>query len=45
MPDDEDPLPVPAQRQVAQEPANQGHRLPPAFTAGIGPVQVAAAAR
>jgi hypothetical protein len=38
--DDQNPLPVPAQRQVGQEPANAGGGLPPAFPARIGPVQV-----
>ena len=36
---DEKPLAVPAQRQVAEEPANAGDGLPSAFPAQVGPVQ------
>ena len=44
MADDKDPLPVPAQRQVAEEAADARNGLPPAFPARVGPVQVLALA-
>lgn len=44
MTDEEYPLPVPAQPQVAEEPADAGYCLPPAFPARIWPVQVLAPA-
>jgi hypothetical protein len=40
VPDDEDSLIVPAQRQVAEETADTGDGLPPAFPARIRLVQV-----
>ena len=40
MPDDENPLIVPAQRQVAEETAGTGDRLSPAFPARIRLLQV-----
>jgi len=38
VPDDQDPLLVPAERQVAEEAADAGDGLPPAFPARVGPV-------
>jgi hypothetical protein len=43
--DDEDPLPVPPQWQVGQEPADTGDGLPPAFAAGVGAGRGARAGR
>lgn len=40
MPDDEHPLPFPAQRQVAQETADPGDGLPPALPIWVRLVQV-----
>jgi hypothetical protein len=42
--DEQDPLPVPAQRQVGEEAADARCGLPPAFPARIRPVQVLAPA-
>jgi len=42
--EEEDPLPVPAQRQVAEEASDAGNGLPPAFAILIGPVQMLAPA-
>jgi hypothetical protein len=39
-PDDQNPLPVPAQGQVGQEPANARRGFPPALPARIRAVQV-----
>jgi hypothetical protein len=44
MPDDQDPLLVPAQWQVTEEAADARNGLPPAFPARVGPVQVLALA-
>ena len=35
VPDDQDPPPVPAQRQVAEEAADAGYGLPPALAGGV----------
>lgn len=43
MTDDQHPLSLPAQRQIAKEAANARHGLPPAFSAWIGLVQMLAA--
>jgi hypothetical protein len=42
--DDENPLPVPPQWQVGEEPADAGDGLPPAFAARVDLVQVVAPA-
>jgi hypothetical protein len=44
MPDDQDPLLLPAQLQVGEEAADAGDGLPPASPARVGPVQVLAPA-
>src|ERR1700734_459706 len=40
MPDNQDPLSIPAQRQVAEEPADARDGLPPAFPARIRRVEM-----
>jgi hypothetical protein len=40
MPDNQDPLSIPAQRQVAEEPADARDGLPPAFPARTRRVQM-----
>jgi hypothetical protein len=40
VPDDQDSLPIPAQRQIIEEASHAADRLPPAFPAWIRLIQV-----